>query len=63
MNFEEIELAANQASGNLGNSYFPRHEDYSNWSNRTICSCTKPLKKFVKTLRLHEVLLTNYFKA
>jgi transposase len=33
------------------------------WCNRTMRSRLKPMKKFVKTLRRHEELLMNYFRA
>jgi transposase len=33
------------------------------WCSRTMKSRLKPLKKFVKTLRTHEELLLNYFRA
>lgn len=33
------------------------------WCNRTMKSRLEPLKKFVKTLRRHEELLMNYFRA
>ena len=43
----------------------PRHarEYMRNWCNRTMRSRIEPMKKFVKTLRKHEVLLMNYFEA
>ena len=33
------------------------------WCERTMCSRLDPMKKFVRTLRKHEDLLMNYFRA
>lgn len=45
------------------NSPWHARQYLHNWCNRTMRSRIEPLKKFVKTLRNHEDLLMNYFKA